>query len=596
MIDADLHFIDSHSAYMDFREWLGQRRDRIAYDVETTGVNMGCDTVRLAQIGDRDAGWAFPCEGTNSWYGAFAEAMRDIGQGDVPIYAHNAIFDSSFATRDGWAVPQRLAEDTMVMAQLNDSRYAIGLKPMARRLVDRDSVAGQAVLDAAYKRNGWDWRTVPVDFPPYWAYGALDPVLTCRLAEKLEPLVFPTYRQSYEIEMGAIHVLRDARLAGMRVDCGYAHRMSVELGEEMEALEPQIPVEKPGSDKQVVAFLQERGCELFAKTEKGNWSTDDDVLKHWEHRVPECTLLRRWRKCQKLKSSYFDNLLGHQVDGVVRPDIRVLGAQKTGRMSITAPALQTLPKSAIGRNAFLAREGHSLVMADYSGVEMRILADRSGDENLLKVFREGIDQHSWTASQIYGVPIEQVGDGTPERDRAKGAGFGKVYGSGIDTFASQAGLEPGAAREFIETYDRLFPGVKAFQERVIDHVRDGKGRKWGSINTAYGRRLYVEKELAYKGVNYDIQGTAGEVLKDALCRLDAAGLGEFIRLPIHDEVIFEAPDDVRDDVEHTVAEVMPERERFAVPLEVDIKHAKRWGHAYMKEGDQPIPEDVELEA
>lgn len=589
MIEAELHFVDDLETLEACRRWVSERRDRVAYDVETSGTNLGRDTVRLGQVGDRSTGWAFPCDGPMSMYGAYREVManvvREARRAGYGVYAHNAIFDSSFSKRDDWAIPQDVAEDTMVMAQLSDSRYGIGLKPMAARRVDKDAVAMQRVMDAGMKAQGWTWATVPTDWQPYWAYGAMDPVLTCRIAEKLEPEVFPEWRENYEIEMAAIHVLRDAQLAGMMIDVPYARRMSDELGDEMDALLPTLPC-LPTSDKQVVEFLQSQGCELFKKTEKGNWSTDDDVLKYFQDKLPILGPMRRYRTCQKLKSSYFDNLLEAEVDGVVRPSIRVLGAQKTGRMSITEPALQTLPKSSIGRNAFVARPGHTLVMADFSGIEMRLLAHAADETNMKAAYASGEDLHWWTAHRIaefFGIEAN-----AKLRGRAKGAGFGKVYGAGEETFASQAGLPLEQAKQFLAAYDRLFPGVSAYQEAVIRHVKEGPGRKWGQVRTLYGRRLYVPKDKAYKGINYTIQGTAGEVLKEKLAHYDAAGLTEYVRLPIHDEVVGEVPDEMLEEYETEVRRVMPERHRFSVPLEVDVEDAKRWGDAYLEDGEEPM--------
>jgi DNA polymerase-1 len=486
---------------------------------------------------------------------------------------------------DGFPVRQDLAEDTMVMAQLNQSNLPIGLKPTAKRIVDRGANAGEKMLKESMTKQHWDWATVPTDFGAYWQYGALDPVLTCRIAEKLEPKIFPQFRRSYEIEMAAIHVLRDAQIAGMQVDVEYATRLSAELGEEMEALFPTLPC-NPGSDKKVVEFLQGRGALLTKKTEKGNYSVDDDVLKFWEaNGIPECGPMRRYRKCQKLKTSYFDNLLRSSRDGIIHPSIRVLGAQKTGRMSVTSPALQTLPRSATGRNAFVARDGCTLLMPDFAGIEMRLMAHCADERQLKQLYAEGVDVHGWTAQKVYGL-----GDEAPakkQRQIAKGAGFGKVFGAGIDTFSNQAGITTEAAEDFMEMYDGLFPGIKAFQNQVIAEVEAGNGRRWGKVHTEFGRQLYVEKDLAYKGVNYRIQGTAGEVLKVKLAELDAAGLGQFIRLPIHDEIVFEVPDGEVADVTRVIEEVMPERDLFSVPLEIEIKGAKRWGHAYLDDGEQP---------
>lgn len=583
MINAQLTLIETTDELLDFREWLGgpHHGDRVAFDLETSGFNLGRDRVRLGQIGDRDRGWAFPCEGPRSWYGAFGEALQDY---EGRLFAHNLIFDWSFLTRDGIAIPTRRVEDTMVMAQLHQSNYAIALKSVGSRIVDRQVAALQKLLDMAMSKQGWDWGTVPIDFPPYWQYGALDPVLTCRIAEKLEPLVLPEFQYAYDVEIAAIEVLRNAQLAGMPIDLEYATRMSRELGEELEALEPNLPC-KPESTKEVPEWLLSRGAVLTKKTESGkNWSTDDEVLKYWAaNGIPECEIILDYRQARKLKTNYFDNLLVREVGGVVHPSIRVLGASKTGRMSITEPALQTLPRSAVGRNAFVAREGCTLLAPDFSGIEMRLLAHAADEKTMKKLYAEGVDLHRWTAQHAYRTeePTKK------QRQVAKNAGFAKVFCAGIETFAGTARISLDAATDFMQTYDELFPGVEAFHHTVTREVNAGRGRKWGSIRTELGRRLYVEKEKAYKGVNYRIQGTAGQVLKVKLAELDAAGLGDFIRLPIHDEIVMEVPDELVPEAIQTIETVMPEREMFSVPLEVETKGAKRWGHLYLDDGEEP---------
>lgn len=569
LAEVQLTLVDTLDDLFDLKEWMGRNRDRLAIDLETTGVNVGRDRVRLAQVGDRDHGWAmfYP-----EWKGAFKELVEAY---DRPIYTNNAIFEATFLKRDGIKLRQDLLEDVMVMAHLNASGHGIGLKPLAKRYVDRKAVAAEAVKDEAMKRQGWDWATVPRDFHPYWMYGGLDPVLTCRVAEKIEPQVLPRFKRSYEIEMGAIHAFRDARLNGMRVDTDYAQRMSAELGAEMATIEPELPI-NPGSPKQLVEWLQAQGATLFKTTPKGNPSVDDEVLKYWEQTIPDCAKVRRYRYCQKLKSSYFDNLLRHQVGGIVHPDMRVLGAEKTGRMSITAPALQTLPKSAIGRNAFIAREGCTLIAADFSGIEMRLMAHMSQDPNMIERYHEGVDLHTWTAQQVFHTeePTKK------QRAVAKAAGFAKIYGAGVPKFALTSGLSEPEAEQFLHRYDELFPRVREFQERVIRDVRACDGKKWGHVYTEFGRRLMVEKEEAYKGVNYRDQGSAGEVLKLKACELVNAGLGDFIRLPVHDEFIFEVPDEDVGEVTAEIERVMPEHQLFRVPLTVEVENAKRWGDLY----------------
>lgn len=572
LASVKLTLVETLDDAMDCREWLGQKRDWLGFDIETSGLNLGKDRVRLAQIGDRDHGWAFQCEGPNSLYGLFKQLLEAY---EGRLVAHNAIFDLGFLRRDGLEIPRHQVEDTMVMAQLDCSGMPVGLKPVARRLLDSKAVAGQAVLDGAMKQQKWDWATVPTDFGPYWQYGALDPVLTCRIAEKLWPSA-SQYLRSYEIEMGAIHALCQAEITGMHVDLEYCQRMSLELEAEMASLQPSLPC-NPNAPQQVVRFLQDNGAVLTKKTDSGKLAADDEVLRYWEEKIPLCATVRRYRECSKLKSSYFDNLLELHKDSVVHPSIRVLGAQKTGRMSVTAPALQTLPKSPIGRNAFLAREGCTLMMADFSGIEMRLLAHMADEEMMIEKIRNGEDLHTWTAQQIF----ETETPASKQRDVAKRSGFAKIYGAGIEKFAYSTGLPVSEAEQFLTRYDQLFPSVGAFQDQVIESVRESTSdRRWGEVHTEFGRRLMVPKDDAYKGVNYRDQGTAGEVLKLKICELDAAGLGELIRLPIHDEIVFEVPDDDVPEVTQIVEEVMPERQLFKVPLDIDIEYAKRWGAVY----------------
>lgn len=571
--EVQLTLVDSYDDVADLFRWLGESRPVLAVDIETTGVNLGRDRVRLTQLGDADRAWAFPSEGNRSYYGAFTEALeRYRGQ----LVAHNAIFEASFLKREGVPLDPSRLDDTMVLAQLNQSAYGVGLKPLADRFVDRTASVAQDLLSESMKKQGWDWSTVPTDFPNYWVYGALDCVLTARLHEKLVRNA-DRYSRSYEIEMGAIDVLKDAQLRGMKVDVDYCRRKGQELEAEMAALEPSLPC-NPNAPAQVVEFLQSRGCELTKETESGALAADDEVLEYWAKRgVPECGWMQRYREARKLKSSYFDNLLGLEDDGVVHPSIRVLGAQKTGRMSVTAPALQTLPKSAVGRDAFVARDGHCLILADFAGIEMRLLAHLAHEEQMVERYREGVDLHTWTAQQIFRTdePTDQM------RDVAKRSGFAKIYGAGVEKFALSTGLKVHEAQQFLERYDELFPGVTRFQESVVAEVKASAGRKkWGHVHTEFGRKLMVPSDAAYKGVNYRDQGTAGEVLKLKLCELANAGLGENVLLPIHDEIVFEVPLDQLDDAVQTVREVMPERDLFEVPLEVDVKTTGRWGDVY----------------
>jgi DNA polymerase-1 len=577
LTDVKLHLVETLEEAFEFRSWLGERRPMLGFDLETTGLHYARDHIRLAQFGDANEGWAIPCD---RWgYGRLAaDAFREYRG---PMIAHNAIFDTTFLAMDGIDLPA--VDDSMVMAHLDRSGWSLSLKRTAERLIGREATAGEGVLNEAMKKQRWSYATVPEGFPGYWKYSALDPVLTCRIAADIEPRVFPELRGSYDMEVGAIRALREAQVTGMRVDLDTVRSESARLGMEMQALKPQLPC-NANSPKQIVAWLEERffnlGDIVRTRTEAGEISVDDDVLTMLAEKydVPEATIIREYRKRAKMKNGYFDNLLETEVNGIVRPHIRVLGAEKTGRMSVSEPALQTLPRTKLGRKAFIAREDHTLVMMDFAGQELRLLAHMSGDEQLKQLFRDGTDPHRWLAARANGIPEEQVTP--PLRQVSKNGWYAILYGAGIPKFALTAGISEHAASEFMATVEKLFPRIRPFQAESAREVHETAEGGWGYARTWTGKRLMVRTDQAYKATNVKIQGGCAEILKLKICELMNAGFGPYIRVPVHDEIVSEVPDERLDLDVPIMAEVMRETELFDVPFPVDIEIAKCWGDKY----------------
>lgn len=242
--------------------------------------------------------------------------------------------------------------------------------------------------------------------------------------------------------------------------------------------------------------------------------------------------------------------------------------------------------------------GNTLVLADYDQIEMRLLAHFSQDPNMIYAIQlgdwydaqgvAGFDLHSQTARMAYGIPPEQS---VPKAQRqvAKSAGFAEVYGAGGETFAATANISLAEAQEFKRAYGNMYPGVARFSQYITKTLRermplqpryDGISPPLPYLDSPYGRRHYVELDLAYKGVNYIIQGTAADVLKDRLVVMRNAGLGEFMCLPVHDEVMLDVPNEQVEDVVAVLREQMPERDKFAVPLTVGVDLVQRWGDKY----------------
>jgi DNA polymerase-1 len=590
----EVHLVETLDELLDMRAWLGERRDWLGVDIETTGLNLGCDDIRLFQWGDERHGWALPWE----WWSG---AVRDLlPQYDGRLVYHNSSFDLGFLKREGVHSPQKNNHDTMIMAHIIDPRFAIGLKPASARYVSKIAWLGQDQLKEAYakgvdERTGerWNWRNIPVDHNAYWLYSAMDTCLTAALAAELWPKVDPEFREVYEVEMACIHVLRDARLRGMKLDMEYVERTRYNLMSSCERLKGMIPVE-PSKDAQVKAYLEHLGQEQGRgrmlkdwwpfRTEKGEVSLDDDALEAFEADFPVIAPLRQWRKESRLVSHYFDAMTDMNVNGIIRCSIKQVGA-RTGRMSITEPALQTLPRGRIVRDAFVAREGHKLILTDFEQVESRVLASYAGCKSMIDAYVRGEDLHKWVASQAYEVPLEEV---TPaQRQIAKNVGYANIYGAGEAKVAATAGAPLSVIHDFLVKYDQLFPEVAQFKQQVIRTIKSREGDDDGWVTTILGRRLPVEKGKHFKGVNYLCQASAtADVLKKKIVELDAAGLGPYILLPVHDEIICEAPDDMVEEVARTVREVMPEMKLFTCPLTVEQDICMRWGEHYEHDPDK----------
>lgn len=564
---------------LDLRAWMGERRDFLGIDIETEGLNVGRDKVRLVQLGDPTRGWAMSWEG---WGDLFRDLVNAY---DRRYVAHNTLFEAKFLGREGIWLKQHLAHDSMLMAHFHDPMRSIALKPVTQRHYGPIAGAGEKVLQAAMTKQGWTWATGPIDFPPYWAYGALDTILCSKLAEDLWPQI-QNQRMLYDIEMACIFTMKDAELKGMMIDLEYVHEQTVRLGQERDQAHSDLQqqgivgrpgdgrISNPGSDAQVIAYLQSRGARLWRKTDKGNLSCDDDVLKEQQAAgIPGVADIRKWRNASWLENNYFRNLREMNVDSIIRPSVKPVGA-RTGRMSIEKPALQTIPRGTVVRDAFVARPDHSLIMADYDQLELRVLAHFANEKTMIEASWEGEsgrDLHNFVAESLYGSNFTKE-----QRQICKNAQFAIVYGAGLPQFAATAGISVEAAKQFFDSYGHMFPGVPLFQQASIDEVM-----QTGFVTTIFGRKLPVQKDKAYVATNYRIQSSAtADLLKLKIVELSNAGMQEFFRLPVHDEVILETPDDITEEVKHDLGKVMTETNIFKARLNAAAEVHKSWGDKY----------------
>lgn len=597
---VQLHLVDSVEMASKFIEWMGERRplDALAVDTET-GEYPGRPTkdalspwhgrLRLVQVGDGEQGWAIPWDG---WSGVFVEAMNRF---DGDIICHNAAFEAKFfELHSPWKLPWERTHDTMIQAQIIDPLSRAGLKPLASRLIDSRAIAMQSTLDTEMAKNGWTWGTIPISYTPYWTYGALDTVLTYRLHELLHtPNCAPEkpYYTAYDMEMAVRRVATIMELNGARVDLEYSQQKYDELNDFAEATAAyyNLKYSSPGnrvsisSVPQLVRLLQSLGVEITEFTPGGSPKADKDQLKKVIRDYPgEAAELAQgvlnMRKAAKLANTYFSNFLGLNIDGLVHPSIKTMGA-RTSRMSIMDPALQTLNKSeATVRQAFIPRdpENEVVLSCDLDQVEFRMFASLANDPQLSKLFNDADiaaaagdpngDSFTYIMRELYGDPSATKKD--KRRKLVKGYIYGRLYGAGVAKQALTAGVSEPVMKQVADAFDESYPGVSVFTHKVEDiGMRRQRAEGQGYIHTALGRRLPCDENRVYTLVNYLIQGGAAEVFKLDLLKLDAAGLTDMMVVPVHDEIVMSVPKEDVEDVAQVVQECMTTRaEQWSVPL------------------------------
>jgi DNA polymerase I len=588
--NVQLELVNSVELAGEFMRWLSKSRRVLAFDTETGGLDPEKEPLRLVQFGDREMGWAIPWD---RWGGVALEAFKKY---EGEFVGHNAKFDVRFLElHGGIRLPRERIHDTRLIAHILDPASSTALKQNAARFVDPKAAYASKVLDNAMSEQKWSWRTVPIDFEPYWAYGALDTVLTAHLFDVLHPSVEGNkYRDVYELERNVSWVLADMEARGALIDMDYTRAKAHELlvfSQNVAQWCQDVHGVQPGSNASVTDRLVALGVPMAKTTAGGNLSLDEEVLQEIiggtledvdQTKLNEGQNLAYQvyarRKAEKIRGTYLDAFEGFIDSGnVVHPQINQLGA-RTGRMSMERPALQTLPRGRVVRDCFIPRPDHVLFSADFDGIEMRLLAHFAQDPALIEAINSG-DIHTNTAQRVYGDP--SITNKDPRRQIAKNVGFAKIYGAGPEKIAWTAGVSVDEAKAFLEQYDASFPGVRAFQTQVAEVAVERK-QQYGKafVHTPLGRMEVSKEDRDYALVNSLIQGTAADVFKEALVRLDEAGCGDFMLLPIHDEVIFDIPENDVDEVKDLIVRAMAD-DKWSVPITVGVDGPmRRWGEKY----------------
>jgi DNA polymerase I len=602
LTDVKLHLVNSTEEATKFLHWLGERRPHNAVAIDTeTGEKPGRDRkdalspwhgqLRLIQVGDGQQGWAIPWD---QWKGVFYEGMERF---DGPIVCHNIAFEARWLElHSEWKMPWHRAHDTMIQAHIIDPLGVGALKRLAALYVDGRAVALQDTLDEELAKNGWTWGTVPTNFQPYWAYGALDCVLTMRLWEQFNVKCGPDgpYHRAYELEMATRRIVTRMEINGARIDLDYSKKKFDELTEYANSVKTWAKEKyngvSIGSNIQLVRLLESLGAEINDYTPSGQKSAGKDQLKlltiEGNDEVKALAeIVLKQRKADKLANTYFSNFLNDNVNGFVHPSVKTLGA-RTSRMSIQNPALQTLPKGDdVVRRAFIPKdEEHVIVTSDLDQVEFRMFASLSQDTNLISLFNRadatGSDPFTEIGREIYNDPTMQRSD--KRRNLIKGTIYGRLYGAGVAKQALTAGVAETQMRTVSDSLDMRFPGMALFQRQIEDvGMRRLKAEGQGYVYTWTGRRLPCDEDRVYTLLNYLIQGGAAEVFKSNLVKLDQADLTELLIVPVHDEIVLNAPRKDVEEIKRIVKECMTTTEGWSVPLTSGIDGPlETWGEKY----------------
>ena len=606
---AEYQIVDSVAALEAMAAELSQS-EAIVVDVESTSVDpMAAALVGIALTAQEGKGYYVPVDhnpnspisqspSPNLPLSTVTEKLGSVLQDpNIPKYAHNANYDLTVMAEHGMEVGPVTCDTMIAEWLLNPSSRNLGLKNLAWNRLGVEMTPIEVLIGKGKNQITMDRVAVEKAAP----YACADVDMTLRLANQLQPelrerALWPLFS---EVEMPLVPVVVEMQRAGVRLDVDALSAMSRQLGKRLGELQVEIEqivghkVNVNSPQQLSMALFDEMGMALpwMRRGKSGHYSTAADVLDKLRDTHPVVELILEYRQLSKLKGTYVDALpaLVNPRTGRVHTSYNQTGSV-TGRFSSSNPNLQNIPiRTELGRQirrAFVARSGWLLLAADYSQVELRVLAHISGDATMLAAFARGEDIHASTAAAIYGVPLDEV---TPDQRRvAKTTNFAISYGVTGYGLSDRTDLTPEKAEAFIQTYFQTYPQIKEYIDRTHEQAREQ-----GYVETLLGRRRYFPelstkarvhhnaRQSAYRmAINAPIQGTAADILKVAMNRLwrdlQARGLRSRMILQVHDELVLEVPEDELDEVIPLVIETMEGAFDLDAPLKVDAKVGENW--------------------
>ena len=593
----DYHIVNNASELQELVAYLTTFAE-FCFDTETTGVDP--NTCRIV-------GMSFAAEPFKAWYLPFGDVTREEYIKILrPLFENEAIakigqnikYDLMVLAKLGIAVRGKRL-DTMLMHYLLDSESRHNMDFLAERYLNYSPISIETLIGKGAKQLTMDM----VGVERVAEYAAEDADVTLRLKHVLYPEVekMAMLDLYHNIEAPMIDVLAAMEMAGVTVDCEALARYAVELREMLQRLESEVR-EMAGEPALNINSSRQLGEVLFGKlritdkpkmTKTKQFSTEEEYLQGFAHDFPIVSKILEYRGVKKLLSTYVEALpeLVNKETGKIHTSYNQ-AVTATGRLSSTNPNLQNIPvRDALGkpiRAAFVASDAeHTLVAADYSQIELRLMAHLSGDEALIEAFKQGEDIHAATAARLYGKGVAEVS--SDERRSAKTANFGIIYGISAFGLAQRLDISNRDAKELITNYFETYPGVKRYMDDAV-----AKATTEGYVETMFGRRRTLHditssnrtvRGLAERNaINAPIQGSAADIMKLAMVeiyrRFEAEGIRSKMIMQVHDEVVVDTLNEELESVKRIVKEAMESVASLRVPLIAEVNSAENWLDAH----------------
>jgi len=580
-----------------------KKADWISFDTETSSTDpMGAELVGISFCVKEGEAYYIPLR--HRYLGVpdqldlneVLESLKAIFQDrNRKLVAQNAKYDMAVLALHGLSIPE-VDFDTMVAGYvLNPARRRQNLELLAQEYLDVSMASYSDVVGKGAKEKPFDQVAVEEARD----YSCDDAAVTFSLRRVLEKKLHEAdqWKIFSDLEMPLVPVLMRMEMNGVRIDSKLLGKISSEIERDLDALLKKLYKTagmefNPNSPKQLADVLFDViGLKSVRKTKTGR-STDQDVLEELALVHPLPAMVLEYRSQSKLKGTYTDSLptLVNPKTGRIHTRFNQT-VTSTGRLSSSDPNLQNIPiRSDLGkriREAFVPDPGHLLVSADYNQIELRIMAHLSGDKTLLDSFKKDQDIHRRTAAELYGIPPEEV---TPDQRReAKVVNFGIAYGMSAYGLSQQLKIPREEAQKIHDAYFARYPGVKKYIERNLEEAR-----KKGYVVTCLGRKLRlpdinsknhnVRANAERSAINAPMQGTAADIIKDAMIRmqkfLDKEHPKTRMILQVHDELLFETPEKDVLAVEKAVKKIMESEMKLEVPITIDVGHGKNWAEAH----------------